>query len=451
MPTSMIIVPLASLLLLLPSSVSEQVGEPCFDDRFCSAGLSCNRDYEWGFDDITCYHFPRLLDEPCTWKSQECAEGLECLFGFSSVASRCGVPRKFGEPCNNNALCSPFREANKDLLCISGTCYHFYQLEGEPCNPVMSLKRCYGYSLRCHLASETCHRPATFPCLDTTKTIMDAIDSSYKTTGVTSKSVDVGGTKLLFDDFSTNGANNLAYQLACQDQGATYVELNYDAQCVTGINKTVSLFVKGQPRCYAKICKEVDDQSLLALFTLRPTEKRAQRDSNSTNKWVCSGQLRNASWNFCRDNTKLINEKNEMILADVDIQPTVSTQKFLVFDKAEKLVTFPAPGKNFTSTCERNGGVVRVVKNAGMVCGKSHFTVQSFPTCLWPLCGRTIEADTQLVIAQQVQAKLKKLAAQSNVKITGTCVLSSTSMRVSAGSATFAMIVIGTFVLSVMI
>jgi hypothetical protein len=34
------------------------------------------------------------------------------------------------------------------------------------------------------------------------------------------ESVDVAGSKLLFDDFSTNGANNLAYQLACEDQGA---------------------------------------------------------------------------------------------------------------------------------------------------------------------------------------------------------------------------------------
>jgi hypothetical protein len=79
------------------------------------------------------------------------------------------------------------------------------------------------------------------PCLDATKTVMDAIDTSYKTKGVTSRSVDVAGSKLLFDDFSTNGANNLAYQLACEDQGAKYVELHYDAQCVTGINKTVSL------------------------------------------------------------------------------------------------------------------------------------------------------------------------------------------------------------------
>jgi hypothetical protein len=58
------------------------------------------------------------------------------------------------------------------------------------------------------------------PCLDATKTVMDAIDTSYKTKGVTSRSVDVAGSKLLFDDFSTNGANNLAYQLACEDQGA---------------------------------------------------------------------------------------------------------------------------------------------------------------------------------------------------------------------------------------
>jgi hypothetical protein len=81
------------------------------------------------------------------------------------------------------------------------------------------------------------------------------------------------------------------------------------------------------------------------MFSLGPTEKRAQRDSNSTNKWVCSGQLRNASWNFCRDNTKSINEKDDMQIADFDLTPTVSTQKFLVFNKAEKLVTFSSRWK----------------------------------------------------------------------------------------------------------
>jgi hypothetical protein len=101
---------------------------------------------------------------------------------------------------------------------------------------------------------------------------MDAIDTSYKTKGVTSRSVDMAGGKLLWDDFSTNGGNNLVYQLACEDQGAKYVELHYDAQCVTGINKTVSLFVRGQPRCYAKTCTDVDGQSLLAMFSLGPTE-----------------------------------------------------------------------------------------------------------------------------------------------------------------------------------
>jgi hypothetical protein len=298
------------------------------------------------------------------------------------------------------------------------------------------------------MPSGTCHHLAAFPCLDATKTVMDAIDTSYKTKGVTSRSVDVAGGKLLWDDFSTNGGNNLVYQLACEDQGAKYVELHYDAQCVTGINKTVSLFVRGQPRCYAKTCTDVDGQSLLAMFSLGPTEKRAQHDSNSADKWVCSGQLRNPSWNFCLENTKSIHEKNDMVLAVSDMKPTVSTQKFLVFDKAEKLVTFPTVGKNFTSACQRSGGVVREVTDATFVCGKSQFVVQAFTTCLWPLCGPNTDRDTQVVIAQQLQTKLKTLT-QSNVKISGTCVLSS-ALRVSVASVSVAMIVIGTFAFSVM-
>jgi hypothetical protein len=446
MMPSRIIILVASLLPLLPSCVSQNVGESCRNG--CSGGLTCNRDFTWRFDDQKCYHAPRLLNEPCVWDRPECASGLECMFGWYTVASRCGIRRKFGEPCNDYDLCSAYANSPTDLLCNSGTCYHLYQLEGEPCHLFGTDRICYQNGFFCHKPSGTCHRRATMPCLDATKTVMDAIDTSYKTKGVTSRSVDVAGSKLLFDDFSTNGANNLAYQLACEDQGAKYVELHYDAQCVTGINKTVSLFVRGQPRCYAKTCTDVDGQSLLAMFSLGPTEKRAQRDSNSTNKWVCSGQLRNASWNFCRDNTKSINEKDDMQIADFDLTPTVSTQKFLVFNKAEKLVTFPAAGKNFTSTCERNGGVVRVVKNARVVCGKSHFSVQAFTTCLWPLCGPNTEANTQIVIAQQIQTKLKKLT-QSNVKISGSCVLSSASTRVSVGFVTVAVIVVGAFEFSV--
>jgi hypothetical protein len=80
-----------------------------------------------------------------------------------------------------------------------------------------------------------------------------------------------------------------------------------------------------------------------------------------------------------------------MVLAVSDMKPTVSTQKFLVFDKAEKLVTFPTVGKNFTSACQRSGGVVREVTDATFVCGKSQFVVQAFTTCLWPLCGPDTE------------------------------------------------------------
>ena len=447
-PSSIIIV-LASLFLWLPSSASQKSGEACNFDNSCSAGFSCHLNNNYGYGDYKCYHVPRLLDEPCVPDKQECTDGLECL--SLSNGYHCVVPRTFGEPCDDTK-----DRCGSGFACDTGftnICFHDPRLEGEPCigvgvyyDPMCMTQG--SYDLVCNKASETCHRQDAFPCLDSTKTVMAAIDTSYKTTGVTSRSINVTGQKLVLDDFSTNGVNNLAYQLACQNQGATYVELRYDAQCVTGINKTaVSLFVSGQPRCYAATCLDVDGQALLSEYTLRPTEKLAHRDSSSNEQWVCTGQLRSATWDFCLENTNLINQKDDMQIAEFDMKPNVTTQKFLhIFDKAEKLVTFPAAGANFTDTCERNGGIVRMVKNAGLVCGKSLFTVQSFTTCLWPLCGTNTDTDTQRVIAQQIEAKLKK-DTQSNVKVSGTCVFSR-AKRVFVGSASVVMIGVGTVVLS---
>lgn len=450
MKPSRVIIVLESLLLLMPSSVSQKSGEPCNYDNSCSAGFSCHLNNDYGYGDFKCYHVPRLLNEPCVPNKQGCTDGLECLSSADSVY-RCLVPRIFGEPCDDgNDPCGSC------LLCDIGftnVCFHDPRLEGEPCIGVglyaSPLCISQGSSdLTCYKASETCHRQDAFQCLDATKTVMDAIDTSYKTTHVTTKSIEMTDNKLLWDDFSTNTANNLAYQSACQDQGATYVELHYDAQCVTGINKTVSLFVSGQPRCYDTTCQEADDQALLAEYTLRPTEKRAIRDSNSTDQWVCSGQLRSDSWDFCLENTKLINQKDDMQIVESNLQAMVSTQKFLIFDKAEKLVTFPTVGQNFTDACQRSGGIIRVVKNADMVCGQAQFTVQAFTTCLWPLCGPNTDTDTQAVLAQQIEAKLKK-DTQSNAKISGTCVFSS-AVRLCVGSLSVAMILVGTFVFGVM-
>lgn len=277
---------------------------------------------------------------------------------------------------------------------------------------------------------------------------MESINATYKTTRVTTRSVDVTGKKLLLDDFSTNGANNLAYQFACEDKGGTYVELHYDADCSTvGGNKTVGLFVNGQTRCYNKACKPTDTTKLFSELTLRPTEERATRDSNSKEQWQCTGQLRIASANLCLDKTNIINQKNDMRIVNADIQATVSSQKFLGMDKAAKLVTFSGADQNFKDACTRSGGVPRAVKNSGIVCGgKSVFEIQNFTICLWPLCGANTDADTRSVIAQQFRAKL----IESKAKVAdGSCVFSS-AMRVCMGSIVFAITVVCTFAFSVL-
>jgi hypothetical protein len=88
-----------------------------------------------------------------------------------------------------------------------------------------------------------------------------------------------------------------------------------------------------------------------------------------------SGQLRSDSWDFCLENTKLINQKDDMqIEAELNLQAMVSTQKSLIFDKAEKLVTFPTTSELHRFACQRSGGIIRVVKNADMVCGQAQFS-----------------------------------------------------------------------------
>lgn len=275
---------------------------------------------------------------------------------------------------------------------------------------------------------------------------MEAINATYKTSHVTTRSIDMTGKRFLLDDFSTNRVNNQAYQDACKDKVAKYVELRYDAECKNAAgNKTVSLYIISQPRCYAKTCLTIDDSNVFNELTLRPTELRATRDSNPPEEWKCTGQLRNSSYNFCMVMTNPISEKNDMRVASFDIKPTVSTQKFMgVFEKEEKLVTFPAADQNFKDTCERNGGVVRVVKQPGVVCGKSTFQIQGFTTCLWPLCGPNTDRETSVVIMQQFQAKLK----EEKIKVSGTCFFSS-AIRLCVGSVIFVVIGVGTFVFSV--
>jgi hypothetical protein len=403
-------------------------GEGCIQSKSsfkCNSGLTCN------LRDKKCYNNPRLINEPCA--NDNCKSGLFCVDGV------CAGPGKFVEfcikgNCEAGLACNP--QDNK--------CYHFPRLTNEPCNSTAPTSDCRDDSL-CLPSNNTCQPIDVVQverCLDPTHTIMVAVKPLYKTDGVTTTSANVTGNLLIMDDFSTNEENNLAFQIGCQRQkGANFRELHYDAQCTTDGNesKVINLIVSGQPRCYAKSCVDkVDDQALLDAFSLRPTEERADLQSNSKENWTCTGELRNASKNICNVRTKDINQDEEMNIAAIGIKGNITDQTaFLgLFKKAERLVSFRKSGSVFNNTCQRHGGAVTTLSEANFVCGRFPFKVLDFTVCLFPLCGPVGTPDTNVAIAQQFQTKLKAI----DTKDSGPCVISS-AFRVSVGTAA---IVVGT-------
>lgn len=118
---------------------------------------------------------------------------------------------------------------------------------------------CFDWRASCLDLDEKCYPDQVVQCITDTRDAMVAIKNDYQTTGVTTRSAKVGDTLMVFDDFSTNKANNRAYEYACKDKRARYVELHYTATCeapaVAGSTKQkVVLFVSGQPRCYSTLC-----------------------------------------------------------------------------------------------------------------------------------------------------------------------------------------------------
>jgi hypothetical protein len=129
-------------------------------------------------------------------------------------------------------------------------------------------------------------------CYSSLYAMLASVDDSYKTSGMTSLSQS-SPTSSIFDDFSTNEANNAFYKSACDANDGNYVELTYEATCVnTQTGETTFLFVTRQPRCYPKSdCDSASDDALFRASTLALTEARAKEEMGG--EWQCDGSLQN--------------------------------------------------------------------------------------------------------------------------------------------------------------
>ena len=360
------------------------------------------------------------------------------LFAIIVVASRAGVTLGqqrclFTQQCPAGNNCA-FDWSRATSFCLS-------QSEGSENAKCMFDKYCNaGFPLLvCQTTCKTYETINRDSCLSETKTIMVAIKDSYQTTRVTTRNAKVGDTLMVLDDFSTNSANNRAYKYACTDKGAKYVELHYTATCETpavggSTKKKATLFVSGQPRCYAPVsCYKGGksfDQDLLNSFTIRPTEERADLESHSTEKWTCSGTFRTPTTNLCHDMTASATKSRGMEIATLDMKPVLQVQKSLGLVKEEKLLMFEGTDPpRFTKACELGGGA-GYEADGRLVCGKSKFDVKKYPTCLWPLCGGVGTDESRTIIENQLHDHLVKIG---NIQNKTACQFSS-AFRLFGGS-----------------
>lgn len=284
---------------------------------------------------------------------------------------------------------------------------------GSPC---MFGKSCDDYALSCLDIDKICYRKHSILCYTDTRDVMVAIKDEYHVTGVTKTSAKVGDTFLIFDDFATNTAKNLAYEFACKDKGAKYVELHYTATCETpavaeGTQKKVILFVSGQPRCYSTAqCHFYDGENerLLYLFSILPTEERAIHESKSNEKWTCTGTIREKSLTLCKDMSSSVSTLNGIKVATIEMKPVLTVQKSLGLVKEEKLLSFVGfDSARFKTACEA-ANFAALEADGRLVCGKAKFDVKKYAICQWPLCGGVGSDYSRTLIATELHGHLVK-------------------------------------------
>ena len=135
-----------TMLLMLPASAKQSLGEGCSAFKTCGDGLSCHPFVQ------KCYHNPRQRNEPCM-AGHGCDQGLTCQAGTQT----CVGPGKVGDSCHLTKPC------DRGLSCEAGRqkCVAPAK-DGEACH----LTKPCGKDLTCMPGSQTCSaggRPIATP------------------------------------------------------------------------------------------------------------------------------------------------------------------------------------------------------------------------------------------------------------------------------------------------
>ena len=276
--------------------------------------------------------------------------------------------------------------------------------------------------------------PTPDSCFESTHDLLEATKRDYDDKNVRNTKFNLDNKESEILDFTTNGEENAVFKNSCVDAGGRYVELNYEAICKQEGVEPVNLFVSGHPRCYAKVCKADDEQTLFEKYTLKLTEERNSGD------WTCEGKLtqegqtgtgeqKQEVQTGCEFETDLVNDSEALVRASYNFKPDVEVIKFMwIFDREQKLVTFPE-AEAFRDACNNAGFKPVKVSQTNIACGDAEFDVRDFSTCLGQSCRDDDQGYTDATVAAQFQEKM----ADELPKPGDVCTITSGALSVSRG------------------
>jgi hypothetical protein len=246
-------------------------------------------------------------------------------------------------------------------------------------------------------------------CEEETELLMEKIHEKYSDEGMTETKV---STNEIFVDFSTNSRQNKVYAAACAAEG-NYQELHYTATCKnTGIEE--NLIISGHPRCYASTCAPEDQAMLLQKFAIQLMEERANENSNTV--YTCEGKKSTVEFSsLCDYQTQTLNSADELTLAQVDLEPSVDSKKFLwIFDRTEQLVTFAegAEASDYQTACTARDGNLSVKTIQALCTDKATeevdvpYSIEGYTVCLASGCNADT-ADTSALVSFVSMMKIR--------------------------------------------
>eukprot|EP00545_Synedropsis_sp_CCMP1620_P011366 CAMPEP_0119007870 /NCGR_PEP_ID=MMETSP1176-20130426/3307_1 /TAXON_ID=265551 /ORGANISM="Synedropsis recta cf, Strain CCMP1620" /LENGTH=631 /DNA_ID=CAMNT_0006960103 /DNA_START=258 /DNA_END=2153 /DNA_ORIENTATION=- len=280
--------------------------------------------------------------------------------------------------------------------------------------------------------------PSSEKCNSETMEIELYIKTDWAATNIEKTSFNTGESNhfLEYVDYSTNKANNKAYENACVTAGGEYVELNYTAQCEQfafesfvsecsndcDINEdptmTIIAVATRHPRCYSKWCKSSDHHALFEQYTLRLTEERALIDFSGNRDdtiWRCTGDLgKQEEGTTCKFETMHLSHDENLEDAFWTVkQPGVAKKKIAwVIPTADKIVTFKDSVnlKAYKLACEEDAGGLYKKMDSSFTCfdgdEQYRFDVSNLPVCLGKSCTSETTADEEMRIAESFKGKM---------------------------------------------